>query len=452
MAASNFRVGGLASGLDTNSIIDQLVKIESTSVTTAQARQAAYQSQISQLGDLTSKLKALDTAAATLKTSGALGLTQVGTASGFGATPGSTAVAGRYSLLVDHLATAAKARTQPATFTSGNDAVRGGTLTLSISGVSTDVTITDGMSLTQVAKAINESGADASAVVLVSNGEAYLSVTNKNTGHTPGNPASGLVITENSTGSLGQPLGLAVTQQATNAVVSIDSLQFERTSNTITDALPGVTLTLKAQTTTPEDLVLTADSASTSTNLNTFITAYNDVMSILRKNLNIGQDTDRTKTLGGDSAIRSLQTSLMNMVSSISNPNSAGVRSLADIGIKTGNDGSLSLDQSRLSKALASDPAAVNTLFQVATDGVSDKVKTLVDGYTNSSDGILVSKSKSYDKTIKQISTQIDSLQLRLESYRTKLIAQFTAMEKIVSGFKSIGNYLTSQEAKENKG
>ena len=72
----------------------------------------------------------------------------------------------------------------------------------------------------------------------------------------------------------------------------------------------------------------------------------------------------------------------------------------------------------------------------------------LVADYTNSSDGILVSKRKSYDKSVKQISTQIDSLQLRLEAYRTKLIAQFTAMEKVVSGFKTIGNYLTSQEAR----
>ena len=96
--ASSFSVGGLASGLDTNSIIDQLVKIESNSVTVAQARQTAYQSQISQLGDLTSKLKTLATATASLKTGGALGLSQVGSASGFTATPGSAATAGRFSM------------------------------------------------------------------------------------------------------------------------------------------------------------------------------------------------------------------------------------------------------------------------------------------------------------------------------------------------------------------
>jgi flagellar hook-associated protein 2 len=443
MADSNFRVGGLASGLDTNSIIDQLVKIESNSVTVAQARQTAYQSQISQLGDLTSKLKALSSAATALKTGGALGLSQVGTASGFSATPGSTAQAGRFSMIVDDLATAAKARTTQ--FTSGTAPVSGGTLDISINGTTTNITITDGMSLSAVAQAINDSGAGANAMVLESNGQAFLSITNTNTGFTPGQPASsGLTITETTTGSMGQPLGLTVTD-ATNAKVTIDGLQFERASNTITDALPGVSLNLKAKTLVAEDLVLSTDTAATSTKLGTFVTAYNDVLKLLRQNLNIGEQIDRNKTLGGDSAVRALQGTLMGLVSNISNPGSA-VRSLADLGLKTGTDATLSIDSTRLEKALATDPNAVNELFQQATTGVSDKVTQIVEGYTNSSDGILVSKSKSYDRSIKQIGTQIDSLQLRLEAYKTKLINQFSAMEKIVSGFKSIGDYLTSQE------
>lgn len=448
--ASSFRVGGLASGLDTNSIIDQLVKIESNSVTVAQARQTAYQSQISQLGDLTSKLKALASAATALKTGGALSLSQVGSTSGFSATPGTAATAGRYSVLVGDLATAAKARS--AQFTSSGDAVRGGTLELSINGTTTSITLTDGMTLAEAARAINDSGAEASAVVLESNGQAFLSITNQNTGFTPGQAAStGLTITETSTGSLGQPLGLAITQEATNALLTIDGLTFERSSNTITDALPGVTFGLKAKTTVAEDLVLATDNAATSAKLGTFVSAYNDVMKILHQNLNIGEDVDRNKTLGGDSAVRALQSTLMSLTSSIANPGST-VRSLADLGIKTQQDGSLKLDETRLAKALASDASAVNDLFQASTLGVADRVKTLVDGYTNSSDGILVSKSKSYDKSIKQISTQIDSLQLRLEAYRTKLINQFSAMEKIVSNFKSIGDYLTSQETKDNQG
>lgn len=448
MATSTFSVGGLASGLDTNSIIDQLVKIESGSVTAAQGRQTAYRSQISIIGDLTSKLNALATATDALKTSGTLAFSQQGSTTGFSVTTSSSATAGRYGVTVDALAVAAKARS--AQFTAATDAVRAGTLDLSINGTTTQVTITDGMTLSQAAKAINDSGAAVSATVLSSNGQAFLSLNAKNTGFVPGQgAASALTITENSTGSTGQALGLSITQSAVNASVTVDGLTFERASNTIDDVLPGVTMALKATTTVAEDLVLATDASATATNLGKFVTAYNDVMTLLRKNLNIGQQTDRTKTLGGDSAIRGLQAQLMGLVSSITNPTSA-VRSLADLGIKTQNDGTLSLDQARLSKAITADAGAVNALFQ-QTGGVADKAKALVTGYTDSNSGILAAKTKSYDKSIKQLDSQIDALQLRLEAYRTKLVAQFTAMEKVVSSFKSIGNYLTSQESRATK-
>lgn len=445
MAQSTFNVGGLASGLDTNSIIDQLVKIESSSVTAAKARQAAYQSQISQLGDLTSKLNALSTALTTLKSSGALAFAQQGTTTGFSVTPGSAATAGRYGITVDSLASVAKARS--AEFTAATDVVKAGTLDLSINGTVTTVTLTEGMTLSQAAKAINDSGAAVTATVLSSNGKAYLNLVNKNTGFTPGQPAaSALTVTETSTGVTGQALGLAITQPATNAKLTIDGIQFERSSNTVDDALPGVTFSLKTVTTVSEELVLGTDTAATSTNLGKFVSAYNDVMSLLRKNLNIAQLTDRTKTLGGDSAIRSLQSSLMGTVSSVLNPSSA-IRTLADLGLKTGSDGLLSIDQARLSKAISTDSSAVNALFQV-TDGVADKLKSMVTGYTDSNNGILPQKSKSYDRSIKDLDTQIDKLELRLDAYRSKLVAQFTAMEKVVSGFKSIGSYLTSQESR----
>lgn len=447
MATSTFSVSGLASGLDTGSIIDQLVKIESSSVTEAQSRQAAYKSQISQLGDLTSKLQTLSSAVSSLKTGGGLAFAQQGTTTGFSVTAGSTATAANYGVQVDSLASVAKSRTSQ--FTAATDAVKAGTLDLSVNGTATQVTITDGMTLADVAKAINDSGAAVTASVLSNNGQAFLNLTTKNTGFTPGQPAaSALTITETSTGTTGQALGFTTVQTATNAKVTIDNMQFERASNTIDDALPGVTLNLKSVTSAPESLVLGTDTSGTAENLQDFVTAYNDVMKILRSNLNIAQQTDRTKTLGGDSATRGLQASMMSLISRVTNGTSS-VRALADLGIKTGSDGLLSLDKTRLGKAIATDPAAVNAIFQ-NTGGVSDSFKSLVTSYTDASSGILTQRSKSYDKSVKDLDGHIASLQIRLDGYRSKLVAQFSAMEKVVSQFKSIGNYLTSQENKNN--
>lgn len=442
LLSPSFQASGLASGMDTASIVDNLVSIERRSVDLAEARQEAYRTQISNLGDLATKLKALSTAAEALGTSGVLGVSQVGTTSGFTATPGPSATAGRYSVLVNDLAQAAKARS--AGFAT-DTTVRGGTLNLSVNGTGYDVTIEDGSSLSSVATAINQSGAPVSATVLTTNGTSYLSLTNRETGFTVGqDPATALVITETVTGSQGQALGLASTQQASNASVTVDGLTFERTSNTLTDVLPGVTLTLSAETTTASDLVLTNDTSATKTNLQKFVDAYNDLMKTLRRHLNVQTDDDTTKTLGHDSSVRGLQASLMGLVSGVLSTNPL-VRTLADVGVKTSNDGTLTIDGERLSKAIATDAHAVNSLFQTATTGLSDAVESLADRYTDTVDGIFTTRTKGLENSVDDLDTTIGNLELRLEGYRKRLIAQFTAMETVVSTFKSLSDYLTQQ-------
>lgn len=441
-----FQASGLASGLNTASIVDNLVKIESRSVDLATAKQTAFQTQISSIGDLTSKLKALATAAKELGTSGVLGVTQVGTTSGFTATPGSTASAGRYAVQVDFLAAAAKA--QSAAFAT--DAVRGGTLDLSVNGTSYAVTIGDGDTLATVAQSINQLGAPVRASVLTTNGASYLSLTNQDTGFTIGQPASSaLTITETTTGTLGQALGLALTQQAANATVTVDGLSFERTSNTMTDVLPGVTLNLTATTTSSSDLVLSTDATATQTNLQKFVDAYNALMTPVRRHLNVQTNDDTTKTLAGEQSVRQLQSSMQGLVSGVLTANPL-IRTLADVGIKTGNDGTLSIDAERLGKALSTDAQAVNSLFRTATTGLSDAVQTLSDRFTNSTDGVFTSRTHSLEKQVKNLDTTIANLRLRVDGYRKRLVAQFAAMEKVVSGFKTLADYLTQQTASKS--
>lgn len=438
-----FNFSTTSSGLDVSSIVDNLITARSAPITYAQNRQKAYNSQISEMGKLTSALSSLGTAISTIKTSGTLGVSQSGTTTGLTATAGSSAVAGRYAVSVDALAQAAKARTTGA-FTSGSDAVKAGTLNLSINGASTDVEITEGMTLSQVADAINASGAAATASVLSSNGTAFLSITNKNTGFTVGGqPADALTITETSTGATGTALGLSTVTPAKNAKVTIDGLQFERQSNSIDDALPGVSLELTAEG-SPQDLVLANDPTATEKNLQSFVDAYNGVMKILQSNLNIAQATDRNYTLAGDTSVRALQQQMMGIISTVGGT-SATVRTLADLGIKTGEDGTLSIDSARLGKAIATDANAVNGVFQNATSGIADRFSSLVSDYTNATDGIFTLRNKSMNDSVKDLDTQITSLQARLDSYRNQLIAQYTAMETTVSGFKSLGSYLTAQ-------
>ncbi|HUM13997.1 MAG TPA: flagellar filament capping protein FliD [Myxococcaceae bacterium] len=435
-----FTAGGLASGLDTNTIIDGLVKLESQPIVDKQAQQAALRSQISLLGQLAASLTDFGTAAKGLGTSGVLSVKVSSANSSFSASTGPGAQQGDFAVSVQTLAAPAKARS--AAFASSDAPVRGGTLNLSVQGTAYAVTIADGASLADVALAIRQSGAPVSATVLNDGTSSYLSVTAQNTGYTIGStPDTALTLSETSTGTQGQPLGLAVFQQAANATFTIDGLSFTRTSNTVTDALPGTTLSLKSVSTAAEDLVLVTDVAGTADRLQALITAYNNTIGLVQKQLDVSPGTDRTSTLAGDSTVRNLQASLQSLVSATV-PSLGTVRSLADLGVKTERDGSLSLDKTVLEKAIARDPGAVDDLFATASTGLSAQAKTLTDQFTDPVSGAFTTRTNALNGNIKLLDNDIANVQARVDQYKQTLIAQFTAMESVVSQLKSLGTLL----------
>src|SRR5581483_5054407 len=241
----------LASGLDTQSIIQGLTKIEQQPLDTLRTQQSDFKTQVSVIGQLVGKIQALQTAAKALSTNGAVGTKATTVNTDFTASPGPQTQAGSYQVSVQSLATAAQQRTVGFTpDANGNTTVKGGTLNLTVQGVAYDpITITDGESLGDVAGAIRATGAPVSAVVLNNGSQQFLSVTDLDTGFTGADNSTALNITESSTGTQGQSLGFTqVGQGAQNALVTVDGLQFTRQSNTITDAIPGTTLTLKGKT------------------------------------------------------------------------------------------------------------------------------------------------------------------------------------------------------------
>lgn len=446
MSDSVFRAGGLASGMDTNSIVDQLVKLESAPIDQLRTRQSGLKTQISALGDLISRLSSLATAASDLGKSGALTVKSVSTNDAFSAVPGTDAVAGRYAVEVDALARAAKWRS--ARFTDGATHA-GGTMTLTVQGTTLPAFhIGDGATLQDVADAIRGTGAPVSAVVLSDGTSSYLSVTARDTGV----PASGDALKIDfiaDQGVKGQLPGYGQTQAAQNASFQVDGLTFSRRSNVVSDAIPGTTLTLAKEGGPAEDLVLATDPDATEARLQKFVDAYNSIMGLVQRQLSPAKDTDRNSTLAGDTSVRALQAKLQGIVST--QVSDTGVRALADLGVKTARDGSLSIDGTTLAAALSRDPSGVNALFSKANTGIAAVVQTLVDRQTRAGDGVLISDKASLDRRVSDMDDQADALTRRVDAYRTNLIAQFTAMESTVSSLKSIGNFLTSQSQSQSK-
>jgi flagellar hook-associated protein 2 len=439
--AATFQAGGLSSGLDTNTIIDKFVQLRSVSLTQLQTTQAGYKTQISTLGDLTSKLAALDAATHALSTGGVLGAKTTSANTAFTAVPGAGAVAGEYTVQVQALAQAAKARSM-AFFP--DDTVQGGTLALKVQGQTYSVTIPDASTLQEAAAAIRASGAPVSAVVLDDGSYRYLSITSIKSGYpVNGLAADALSVQETTTGSCGMPLGAGIVQAAQNATFTVDGLSFARQTNQVVDAVPGTTLTLRAQGGPAENLSIAFDVDATSAKLKTFVDAYNAVMAVVQGQLAVSPQADRSKLLVGDLSIRTLQSRLQALVSATVG-GGANVRTLADLGVKTNQNGSLSIDATTLAGAMARDPAAANALFSTSTTGLGALTTALADSFTRASDGIFTIRTSSLSNKVKEMDAEAIRLQDRLDAYRNLLVAQFTAMEKLVSGLKNSSNYLTA--------
>lgn len=259
MIEGSFRAGGLASGIDTNSIVDQLTEIQRAPIRQAQRRQEAFKVQLSGIANLSSRLQALETATQDLVAGGVLSSSATEGTTGFTATAESGAPVGTFDIRVDQLARAAKAR--GSAFASPTDAITAGTLSLDLGGTITDITIDEGDQLTDIAFKINQSDANVTASLLNDGTNTYLTITTDQTGFEIGQPAaSALTITESYTGATGSALGLGIVQDARNAQLEVDGLAIERRSNSLTDIVPDVTIALNEVTTAVETLVLQRDS------------------------------------------------------------------------------------------------------------------------------------------------------------------------------------------------
>jgi flagellar hook-associated protein 2 len=447
---STFRAGGLASGIDSNTLIDQLVKLESRPIDLLRTRQAGMKTQISTIGDLVSKLSSFQSAVRTMSDSGTLGTKISSTHESFSATSSPSAVAGSYNVRVDALAKAAVGRSQ--SFTSATAPVKGGTLTFEVMGKTYDpITIPNGSALSDIPRIIRTAGIPVSAAVVNDGTNYYLQFTNQDTG-VP-DTGNALRVVENTTGGTGQALTSGGTynliQTATNASITLDydgtanDITFSRKNNTVTDVVQGVTLTLKKTSASTEAMIVSNDTEETGKNLAKFVEAYNAVNKIIQSQMAVEPGADREALLTGDAALRNLQRRMQSFITT--SVGASNVRSLADLGIKSGRDGTLSLDQTVLSSAISRDPQAVNEIFSTATTGIYAQTRSLVNTYTSFTDGVLTARKNGLNRSISTIDDQIVNMSRRVDMFRENLIMRFTAMEKVVSSLKSTGNFLTQQ-------
>ena len=436
------QVTGLASGLDTNQIITEEMAIYKQPVTNLQNQQNGLTAMNKQLTSIQQELQTLSSDALAVGDPTLFKTQQSVTSSDptrVTATSATGAGVGGYQVSVTKLANSAQATYSYASPASDDQVTVGGN----------SYTIKAGESIQNFVDSINSD----------QNGTVFAAATDSGTvvfSSRQTGASSSVAVTDP-----GNALGLQSSKPGQDAAFSVDGVNGTSASNTVTNAIGGVALTLTGVTTTTGPITVNVGApAPNSTNIsnaiNTFVTQYNKVISDIQTQLaQAPSSTDPTQgTLFGDPGLQDLLTSMRSMMFTAGSGLPNGAATMDDIGVTTGaTTGNGAVSQSALSGNLTLDATALTNMLSSNSSGVksilgkwSSSFVNLVD---NASDpgGTISARLAGDNSQISNLGNQITSMQSALTNKQSFLVQEFAQLEAALSSNQSESSWLTSQIA-----
>ena len=459
-------VGGLISGLDTNSIIDQLLALQQKPIVKLQQQEANYQVELSAYGSMQAVLDSLKSAMG--------GLDSVSDLTNFSATSGNTelfsvsadenATAGSYNVTVQNLAKVHKLTS--GAFTEG-ELVGEGTIHLKLgNGGTVDIEVSATDTIDDVAQAINDAEAGVQASVIFDGTSYFLTLTGEDTGAAnkislivddvdegdKDNSGLSRLFYEDGDGSN----QLLNTQTAEDSLITVDGVSnIQRDTNTIDDVIEGVTITLKdvhpALDPGPgfesDTLTVSRNTSAVVSKVNSFVSAYNEALDLFETYQSYDQGTETAGILLGDTTTNSIRNSLENLITDIV-PGVESFSRLADLGIALNTEGRLEVDSSTLNSVLDDHFDDVLQFFTQSTEGSEGfavRIVDTLDAILDSTAGTLAARTDGIQNSIDDIGDQVERIEMRNLAWETRTRAQFNALELLLAEYQATGNYLTQQ-------
>lgn len=438
----------VGSGLDIPTLVAQLVAADRAPTENRINNQGtAATAKLSALSTIKSAMSNLQSALTTLNTnlSTPVFKSSVAEGAGFTASSTSTATAGSYEIEVVSLARGNKLTS---TAFASDELVGAGSLQLSFGDTQLDVTVGADATLSSVAREINRvaggKGVTASVITSDSGQHLVLSATGTGAGNAVTLSASG----DGRLGELswdGSAGGMQQTIAASQAQVKIDGQLRSGDSNTFTDLVEGMTISLTKETAgQSHKLSIETDSSLAKSSLQTFVSTYNATLTALKSTSSYNAETKTASALTGDSMVRSLQNQLRNIMGS------SNVAELKALGITSAKDGSLTFSSSQFDNIQAEQPALAASVL--GKDGsLSNSLKSLLEANLDSGKGVLVQRTDSLNKQISKLESELDNLDVRMEKNYERYTRQFTSMDTLVAQMQNTSNYLTTQLANLSK-
>lgn len=431
-----------SSGLDVEDLIGRLVAIRNQSVTALQTRQQQINQASSTVSAFTTRLSTLSRAARSLDSTSEFNATTATSsdATYVAATSSGGVVPGAYTVAVSRLAS--EQRTRSNTFASSTDPIGlSGTLDFTIgAGSPVSVTVNTTDTLNDVAARISASGARINASVIYDGSNYRMLVRGLDSGDA--NTTTFSESTPALTASLGLSTPANAYQAAQDALFTVDGISMRRTTNQVTNAIPGVTLALARTTASDVRINVATDPAAIKSKVQAFVTAYNDVVTASHTATGFGSTRASNPVLAGDWSFRSSLQRLSRLVGSSVPGTSGSYTTLASVGVRLQNDGTLQINDTAFSAAVAADPLAVSKVFVtdvgIGATGLMDSFATAITELSSNTNSTIRVRGATLSSQSQTLSVRIRREQDSVTAYRETLRSQFTVMETIVSRYKAI--------------
>ncbi len=470
-----FAAGGIMSGIDTNQLIADLVALERAQrITPLENRKSTAGTQSSKFKEINTKLLAINTAAKTLYSSDEFFKNKTTVYDGttnndsyLVASSSGSAKAGTYNVTVTRLAQEAIYRSA-----SGKDSDTtlfngSGTLTINFADSSSiSVAVDNTTTLSDLQDLINDDTENDSKVTatVIDDGSAsnnnFMTIRGLDSGDD--NDITSFALAGTTYAS--DPTWTSQ-QEGQDSQVTVDGIgTIERETNTLTDVISGVTLELRqASGATEVEVTVSTDLDGVKENINGFVDAYNGFYLYMKNITQYSAERENRGVLSGDATVRNIlemvRTAMTDEVTGLDR--TTEYNSLAVLGIKTQENGTLSVDDTDLTDALKEDPTAVSKVFinDGTTQGIADLIRDYTDPYKDASDkggtglsitqtdGIIDNKIDSYENQIENFDNNILFEENRLEKYEMQLLRQYTNLEVIIAGFNSMSSFLGGMSA-----
>jgi flagellar hook-associated protein 2 len=453
MATATTSVSGLVSGLDTSTIISQLMQIEAEPQTALKTTLTNTQTAVTSYQGLNTKFQALLTAAQNLTNTSTWGArTATSSDSSVAASATASALSGSVTFTVNQLASAqslmsvnaASSLTDTSSFTPSG---ANGSFTITdASGTATAITPTDG-SLQSVVNAVNNSAAGVkAAAVQVAPGQYRLQLTSATTG------SAGTFTVDGLDGLGGTTQVNAGTDASIHVGATGSGFDVVSSSNTFNGVSPGLTFTV-SQAGVTSTVSIANDQNSIATAVSGLVDAANAVLTAISAQTaagTVGSDGTRTGqgALASDYTIKAMTSSVLQAVTS-----AVGGASAAKYGIQSTQDGALTFNKDTFLSAYAADPAGAQALIApVGGTGVAQRLATVA---TNASDpvtGSITSLIAGQNSTITRLNSEISDWDVRLAQRQTSLQTQYTAMEVALQKLQSQASWLSGMTSSSSSG